>query len=162
MKEILLNTRMTTSPNYKKFVAFVDNEDFDSVSKYNWSADNHNHTIYARAWINGKFVYMHNFISGFDETDHEDRNGLNNRRYNLREATRQQNMFNKEKQKGVYSSIYKGVYFSKSRSRWVARIIFNNKGIFIGRFKDENEAAKAYNMKAAELFGNFSKLNIIL
>ena len=62
---------------------------------------------------------------------------------------------------GSFSSKYKGVYWDKSRSKWCSRITFNYINIHIGRFDDERDAAKSYNKKALELFGEFCNLNII-
>jgi hypothetical protein len=37
--------------------------------------------------------------------------------------------------------------------------MLNGKYIYIGRYKDEVEAAKAYDQKAREMFGEFAKTN---
>lgn len=58
------------------------------------------------------------------------------------------------------SSQYKGVSWHTKELIWISRITFNRKEIYIGRFKDEIEAAKAYDEKAKELFGKFAYLNI--
>ena len=60
-----------------------------------------------------------------------------------------------------YSSKYKGVSWSTRDKRWVAAIKFNYKRIGLGYHKLETEAAKAYNEKAKELFGEFAWLNTI-
>ena len=89
------------------------------------------------------------------EVDHRDNDGLNNRRSNLRMATRSQNMTNKEY--GVGISGYRGV--SRNGSRWRARVIHNNKEHHIGTFDTIEEAAKAYDQLAKELHGEFAMLN---
>jgi len=104
-------------------------------------------------------MYLHTFLTGHKEVDHRDRNGLNNMRNNLRAVTRQQNMANKIKQKGQYTSKYKGVYYDRRRGRWVARLVVNNKKIYIGSFKSERLAGEAYNKKAKENYGEFVMLN---
>lgn len=58
------------------------------------------------------------------------------------------------------SSRYKGLTWH--RNRWEVRIIKDKKTIHIGSFKNEKEAAKMYNDKAKELFGEKAELNIIL
>lgn len=45
--------------------------------------------------------------------------------------------------------------------KWSVYIMLNKKGINLGTYKTENEAANIYNKKAKELFGEFAKLNII-
>lgn len=59
------------------------------------------------------------------------------------------------------SSKYKGVHWRKDINKWVARISHRNKRIHLGCFDDEREAAKAYNEKALELWGEFARLNEI-
>lgn len=57
------------------------------------------------------------------------------------------------------SSGFRGVSFISKRSRWVANININKKRTLIGTFIDPIEAAKAYDTKARELFGDKARLN---
>lgn len=59
--------------------------------------------------------------------------------------------------RGVPSSQYKGVY--KKRSRWAARIAVNGETTWLGTFKTEEEAARAYDAAAKRLHGEFARLN---
>jgi len=77
----------------------------------------------------------------------------------MRTATSQQNVWNKRKQRGKYSSIYKGVSWLKSEGRWQARIMKDKRRIFIGYFDDEEAAARAYDARARELFGEYAAPN---
>jgi hypothetical protein len=88
--------------------------------------------------------------------DHKNRNGLDNQKSNLREATRSQNNANK-KPTSFSSSRFLGV--SKRYSKWTARITKNGVTYDLGAFKIEDEAAKAYDNKAIELHGEFANLN---
>ena len=90
--------------------------------------------------------------------DHIDGNKLNNHWQNLRWCTKQQNSFNRKKQKNC-SSKYKGVCFRKQRDKYESQIVKDGKYIFLGSFKKEKDAAKAYNKEAVKLFGKFAKLN---
>ena len=76
--------------------AIVSPEDYKLVSQYTWYTAKrvrpHSVHWYAASEINGKLVYLHAFITGFSRTDHENNDGLDNRRANLREATRSQNV----------------------------------------------------------------------
>lgn len=92
-----------------------------------------------------------------EEVDHVDRDPLNNQRANLRLATRTQN--NANKGNISHTSVYRGVSWDKSRNKWFAGISYNHKTIPLGRFNDEKEAARAYNQKAVELYGDFAMLN---
>lgn len=105
-------------------------------------------------------IYLHKVISKNVEVDHKDRNTYNNLDSNLRPATRSQNMANRQKMSGKASSRYKGVSWRKDMQKWGAQIRFNKKLISLGFFKIEEDAAKAYNKKAIELFGEFSCLNL--
>jgi hypothetical protein len=53
---------------------------------------------------------------------------------------------------------FKGVYYRKERDHWVARIVFNNKRIYIGSYKTEQEAMDAYEEKSLELY-EFDRVN---
>ena len=90
--------------------------------------------------------------------DHIDRNKVNNQVTNLRWATQQQNLMNMTIRTGT-SSQYKGVAYHKRRSKWEAYIIFNGNKLHLGLFVNAEDAARAYNTKAIELFGEFANLN---
>jgi len=152
--------------------AIVDLEDYKELAKYKWYAKRCERRFYAERWgktqqgsrVRGG-VKMHQVIMGTAEgkyIDHINHNGLDNRKGNLRFATTQQNTWNKRKQKGNYSSQYKGVHWVKSERNWRTRITCNGKVIYIGRFDDEKTAAMAYDQKAKELFGEYAALNLEL
>jgi hypothetical protein len=89
--------------------------------------------------------------------DHIDRNGLNNRRCNLRICSAADNSRNSVK-KGK-SSRYKGVSWNKKNKKWFSSIKYNRKFLHIGYFENEIAAAKAYDKMAHKLFGQFAYLN---
>ena len=96
MKRILLNTIKRNSPDYKKYYALVDDEDYGRVSQYNWHVwESKQGTLYAITNIKVKLRYkslkMHKFLTGFKQTDHINGDGLDNQKGNLREANSSQN-----------------------------------------------------------------------
>lgn len=157
-----------------KRTALVDDEDYDRVNKFRWYVTKLKRTdmLYANVttWENGKRKdwSMHRFILGIRNPtiliDHINLNSLDNRKSNLRICTHTQNMMNRGSQKGS-SSIYKGVCFANAISRlncikkWNANIHKDKKKYNLGYFMTEIEAAKAYDKKAKELFGEFAFLN---
>jgi hypothetical protein len=84
------------------------------------------------------------------QTDHRNGNGLDNRRMNLRVATKTQNMQNRRKLTKA-SSQFKGVHWHKQHRKWCAVI----QGRHIGLFHVEMEAALAYEARAKKAFGKF-------
>lgn len=144
-------------------VAFVDDEDYERVSGYTWYpiGDGNGYTFYARAYAPtepSERINMHTLITGWDRVDHSDGNGLNNQKGNLRETTRSQNAMNQRKKTGT-SSCFKGVGKHKQSNKWAARINKDGQRTNLGLFTDEEEAARAYDIAAKELFGEFAYLN---
>lgn len=92
------------------------------------------------------------------EVDHINMDGLDNRRENLRLVTRGQNNANKKSSRNSRSK-YKGVSWHKARRKWQATTRFREERFHLGYFSTEEEAAKAYDAKAEELFGKFARLN---
>ncbi len=91
------------------------------------------------------------------EVDHIDGNPLNNRRSNLRLATRTQNQRNTGPRKDS-STKSKGVFFTprvKNGKRWHAEIRVNRKAIHLGVYHTKEEADSAYEAKAKEIHGEF-------
>jgi hypothetical protein len=68
-------------------------------------------------------------------------------------------MRNRRKYKTASGSKYKGVTWQKESKGWRVRITVNNKQILLGQFKDEVEAAKAYDRAAKHYYGDFATLN---
>jgi len=117
---------------------------------------------YASARIDGQPAYLHRFIIGMicagNTVDHINLNGLDNRKTNLRQATRQQNNANAPPREGT-SSPFKGVYFAADRSKWCAQISIDGKSKHVGIFASETDAAMAYDAAAREQYGEFARLN---
>jgi len=141
----------------------VDSKDFEKLKLLKWHLLN---SGYAATSIKEKTVLMHRLILNIPfkkQTDHINKNKLDNRQFNLRICSRNQNARNKKIYKNNTSG-YTGVYlFIKKNgwSKWKAKIYFNKKKIYLGYFKNKKEAAKIYNKAAIKYFGKFARLNLI-
>jgi len=163
---------MKTIPLTKGYVALVDDEDFERVSQFNWIATMSRHgTWYAQRNVdlpNGKRTtqQMQRFILGLGwtghqvEVDHEDHNGLNNQKTNLRAGPQTRNQGNQKVRKEGTSK-FKGVCRHTLSGKWHAQIGTGVSGgrKSLGYFADEVEAAKAYDAAAREYFGDSALTN---
>lgn len=148
--------------------AMVDDVWFDYLNQWKWcyhKSRGDNGYAERGQWKDGKLdhIKMHRVVMGckpYDgkEVDHRDDDGLNNQQYNLRVATDIQNSQNRRRQPNNTSG-YKGVHFQKSNQKWVAYIGVNKKRIYLGLFTSKVKAARAYDAKALECFGEFAQLN---
>ena len=149
----------------KGYVALVDEEDYEDVSRFKWSACEKGHTVYARRSIRsgGKFysIYLHRYLMSLSclgkHIDHIDGNGLNNRRENLRLCTNKENQRNRRSLCG--SSEYKGVAWHNRTKKWQARIKVDGVDVYLGVHEEEEAAARAYDKAAKKHFGEFANLN---
>lgn len=129
-----------------RYVAIVDDEDFNTLSEWNWSVLNNKYTY--RLVHNGHYyescVLMHRFIMGFPPAlvDHIDRNGFHNWRTNLRVADKSLNALNAGPQSNNTSGV-RGVDYNKHRSKWCARIKVAGKQYQLGFFLTFEEAMAA-------------------
>ena len=144
----------------RKGIAIVDDQDFDRVNAINWYPlrSTNSYTDYAYNVIVG---LMHRFILDVPSevsVDHINRNGLDNRRENLRPASVAQNQQNRKKAQGT-SSKYKGVSWNKERQLWHAYIHVSGRMKYLGRFQNEVEAALVYDDAARLYFGEFARCN---
>jgi hypothetical protein len=143
--------------------AIVDPDDYDKLAAYKWQCvENSSKNCYAIRVENRKILYMHRVIMNAPPgsiVDHADGDGLNNTRSNLHFATASQNCCNRRKTSKLCSSKYKGVYRDKRENKWMSCIYCNGKRIFLGRFDDEIQAAKAYDEAAKEHHKEFAVLN---
>ena len=183
MKLIPLNTRKKCKHPNAPTHAMVDDEDYDMLINYSWYAQKLTNRFYAHSGVNngkgkssGKLL-MHRLIIGVTdkniEIDHKDHNGVNNQKTNLRLASQADNARNCSAKKngtsqylGVHKYIPKTKWKEKTYiypPKWQAIIGFEYKRIGLGYFpftpEGEIEAAKAYDKKAKELFGEFANLN---
>lgn len=90
------------------------------------------------------------------DIDHINGNPLDNRLENLRSVPHTANMFNRKKYANNTSG-FKGVVFHKGSQKWTASITANNKAKFLGNFDRKEDAAKAYELAAMEIFGEFRR-----
>lgn len=156
---------MKTIPLPSGDVAIVDDQDFEELSKYKWRVKiNNNGTKYAHRhqYINGvngtrTTVKMHRQIlnapKGMD-VDHINRDGLDNRRCNIRLCTRSQNMMNVGTTSNNTSGI-KGVYYSKQHACWCCTITINGKQKSMRWFNNKEEAQAAYIRVGVAHYGEF-------
>lgn len=99
------------------------------------------------------WFYVHgNWPDG--EIDHIDRNKANNSLANLRVVTRKGNVENTGPTKRSKSGI-KGVSWKAQCQRWQAQITHNRKKIYLGVFKDIQEAQLAYETAAKQFFKSY-------
>ena len=146
---------------------FVDDDDFGLVNQYKWHLLKIGNTFYAAHKTytpnNGKrkVILMHrlllNIIDNSLQGDHINHNGLDNRRANIRVATKSQNLRNRTAKKNGTSK-YLGV--SKyNKNRWRSTISIKGKPTTLGTFKSEILAAIYYDEAAKEFHGEFANLN---
>lgn len=141
--------------------AIVDAEDYDRLATHKWQYKPGPNTGYARRsiYVDGvkKSVHMHSCILDCPKglfIDHINRNGLDNRKKNLRVVTRSQNQLNSN-MRSYNTSGYRGVTFNKREDIWRAQIVISKKYICIGKSNDKMEAVKMYKdfISKTNLFG---------
>lgn len=133
--------------------ALVDDADFPMVSKFYWRLSPFGYVV------TGACKTLHRTIAAAPvKVDH--RNGVkwDNRRANLRWADNTQNSQNQGKRRG--SSSFKGVSLTAEKNGlWRARITVAGKETRLGYFRNETEAAHAYDAAARDRFGEFACVN---
>ena len=141
----------------------VDSEDFDWLSKWKWHAwwSEFTGSYYAvRSSRVGEFpkrlqIGMHRQITGALGTDHANKDTLDNRRRNLRPASKSQNGCNKRISQRNRSG-FKGVGFHLAKGRWRSRITVAGKRKTIGYFATPEDAYEGYKIAAVKYHGEFA------
>ena len=167
MKEIDISTR-----KHKNAILLIDNCDYEWVRLFKWTPEERKNGLSvcrSRRNPSGSkhLVRIHRDIvraRSFEQVDHKNGNGLDNRRSNLRLCNNAQNQQNRIKRgAGKCGTIYKGVFERKNKNgpsgRYFAYISINKKRYNLGSFGSDVDAAKEYDSKALYYFEGFSRLN---
>jgi len=134
---------------------FVSADDFDLISSCKWRMNKNYARTYKREQGKDVYVLMHRMIAGAKQgeiVDHINRIKTDNRRENLRIVTARESVINKSTNKNKLSK-FKGV--TKHRSGWQVYV----DGKYVGVFKNEIDAAHAYDNTAMILHKNFAVTN---
>jgi hypothetical protein len=148
--------------------ALINTSDFREVIKHAWSCriSGANHTqLYAEANIKvdgwWRRVALHRFLMKPPDgtfVDHINGNGLDCRRDNMRTTKQSGNQWNTRSHRDSIST-FKGVSQHSKTKRWVAQITAFRKHHHLGCYATEEEAARAYDVAAKRLHGEFAYLN---
>ncbi len=139
------------------FYTYVDATDYEWLSQWTW----HLRNGYAARYEGRKLIFMHREIMQPPKgmvVDHKNRNKLDNTRANLWVCTPRENARNRRKRRGA-ASRFRGVCHSRPCGKWTVAIWFEGKLLHVGSFAEEVEAARAYDRKAVELFGEKARVN---
>jgi hypothetical protein len=156
---------MKEIPLTRSKIALVDDEDYPELSKFKWHAESKKYGFYACRRVNnqGKInrLSMSRFLMSPPKglvVDHINHNTLDNCRSNLRVCSVGENCRNRKKPR-TNTSGYKGVVWQESRKSWRASLETGDKTVWLGNHGNREDAARAYDVKAKELFGAFAFLN---
>lgn len=149
------------------YSALVDDEDYARLVPFPWrSAKKKSGAVYAvfdvRRGDKVLKLLMHREVLRLDpqapQVDHRNRNGLDNRKENLRLATSLQNSGNHVNGRGT--SLFRGVSWDQERGLWRVQIRHDGVNFWLGRYRTEKEAVRVYDAKALALRGDFACTNL--
>lgn len=138
-------------------VFYFDKEDYELIKDYCWWINDSGYVV--TSLNNNKKIRMHRLIMGdVDKNiriDHINHNTLDNRKCNLREVTNAENLRNGKLRKTNKSGVV-GVFFDKTRNKWIASITVDYKNIYLGRYDCIEDAIKARKEAEEKYFGEYS------
>jgi hypothetical protein len=147
--------------------AIVDPLIYYRLNKFHWTIEGRKDCIYAVRNVltdshHSKCVRMHREIMKAEPgviIDHRNNNPLDNRTANLRPATPAQNTHNRRKVRRKTSSRFIGVHLEKKSNLFRVDLTHEGKRMYIGRFANELDAARAYDRAALKHHGVFAGIN---
>ena len=154
--EVKGDTVVCTLSNGVQFL--IDVDDYGRVKEYGWSYNRPRDYIFCNSLNQIPLSrFLLNCPPGF-EVDHINHNRLDNRRCNLRIATKSENSANTRRIKnGILR--YKGVSYCTQTGRWRASIHYGDMQTTIGRYDTMEQAAVAHDLVSYKLYGDFAWLN---
>lgn len=156
--EITINSKTFGVKN-----VLFDSDDYELIKIHKWHVIKIGDCFYAETCIGLKRVRMHRLVMSAVKNqiiDHEDHNGLNNQKSNLRYVTTSQNSMNQRLRKNNASG-FRGVYFHKVAKKYHAQIKVDGKRKSLGLFDKSLDAAIAYNNAAITFYKEYAQLNTI-
>lgn len=142
---------------------YVDKNDFDLIKEYKWFIDENGYV--ATHTGDDAIVFMHRLIMGLQpndglEVDHIRGDGTtnDNRHINLRVVTHSENQMNRRKQSNNTSGVT-GVWYNKTRKRWMAEIQARDKKYRLGQYKTLDEAVVVRREAENIVHGDYSYRN---
>lgn len=136
-------------------IVLLDDDDAAAFASRKWSVEKHGDAWYVRATAPPR-VYLHRILMAPPpglKVDHINRNGLDNRRENLRLVDQAQNAWNARGRRGAFKGVHKHM------GGFRAEIRFRGGKVYAGWAKTEEAAARLYDAKARELHGEHARLN---
>jgi hypothetical protein len=151
---------MKTVELSKGYATLVDDADFEAVSEHSWHVlIPRSGTPYAVGYVNGVRERLHRWLMKAPkgvEVDHENTDGLDNQRGNLRLATSSQNQHNKRAYR-TNTSGYKGVSLDRRNGRWYAKLAVNGVQHNLGLHDTPEEANRVVCEARARFHGTFAR-----
>ena len=152
------------------FSAIIDDEDSELVGRHKWHVQIKSpKKAYAISMVRSdpetpgrqRTLRMHRLILGVTDSsvivDHINHNGLDNRRVNLRCVSAAENAWNR---RPIHAeSKFKGVSWCNRELKWRVYIRVRTKAIYVGLFKSEVDAARAYDEAARKHYGQYAFIN---
>lgn len=136
--------------------ALVDASDHAQLARHRWRLQEHGYAV-RHEYIDhthSRSIRMHRQIMGVTDPethiDHINGDKLDNRRTNLRVATRSQNEQNRSGLNQNNRSGHRGVHWSKSEQKWKVQVTLDRKVHCLGTFDDLEEAARSASAFRAE------------
>lgn len=154
-----------STPKYPDAVMYIDADDWEYIQSLGYgkvSIAKFRKSEYAICTQNlgskMKRHYIHRLLLPNSKmVDHENTNGLDNRRSNLRDCTKSQNGMNTTAYCHNTSGV-KGVSWNSQMKKWKANIKVKGKGIFLGYHSLLEDAAEARRTAEEKHFGNFANI----